>query len=441
MANIYRLQNQIKHYEWGSRSFISEFLGAGKDAGYPLELPWAEMWMGTHPGGPSRVVEEEFTTNKTRIGCVSGSGRRSVPDTIRELSEVAGRLPFLFKLLAAEKLLSIQAHPNMAQAREGYMRENEAGLPLDDPRRNYKDPFHKPEIICALVPLTVMAGFRKAEDILVSFLQLLAMKSGKNDEDLTQRHKDTKEKREGEDGKKWFLEVINALEKGDLEGFYRSLFGLLEGGKKALHEKCLAVSPGAEPGTVDMWDLTREFAIRYPGDPAALSPLFLNLFTLEPGQAVFIPAGILHAYIGGFGVELMAASDNVLRGGLSSKFVDIPELERILQFKPFCPEIINPTSEAVFRYPVPCGDFALYLVRGAEEKFTTEFHGGNTEEHGEEEGEEIAFPVEGPAICIVTEGEVLIDGVAFKKGESFFTSSGGELRFAGNFSLYAACAP
>jgi mannose-6-phosphate isomerase len=139
MAEVYRLYNQIKHYEWGSKSFISEFLGAGKDAGVPLELPWAEMWMGTHPGGPSRVVEEEITTNntnntnKTRIGCVSGSGRRSVPDTIRELSEVAGRLPFLFKLLPAEKPLSIQAHPDLAQAREGYARENEAGLALDDP--------------------------------------------------------------------------------------------------------------------------------------------------------------------------------------------------------------------------------------------------------------------------------------------------------------------
>jgi mannose-6-phosphate isomerase len=377
------------------------------------------MWMGTHPGGPS-YVEEDFTQR-----------HKGTKEKI-ELSELAGgRLPFLFKLLAAEKPLSIQAHPNMAQAREGFARENEAGLALDDPRRNYKDPCHKPEIICALVPLTVMAGFRKTEDILVSFLQLLTM----GEEDLTQRHKGTKEKREGE-GKKWYLGIINALEKCDLEGFFLALFGLSDGGKKALHEKCLAVSPGAEPGTVDMWDLTREFAIRYPGDPAVLSPLFLNLFTLEPGQAVFIPAGILHAYIGGFGVELMAASDNVLRGGLTSKFVDIPELAKILQFKPISPEIIYPSEEAVFRYPVACDDFALYLVRGGEEgeEDLTQRHKGTKEKR-----EEIAFPLKGAAICIVTEGEVLIDGVAFKKGESFFARGGGALRFDGNFSLYAAC--
>jgi mannose-6-phosphate isomerase len=371
----------------------------GKDAGFPLELPWAEMWMGTHPGGPSRVVEEEITTNNTN----NAASKQPNKTRIKErgwLSEVAGgQLPFLFKLLAAEKPLSIQAHPNMAQAREGYARENKAGLALDDPVRNYKDPCHKPEIICALVPMTIIAGFRKTEDILVSFLQLLAMK------------------KDGEEGKKWFLEVINALEKGDLKGFFMSLFGLSEEGKKALHEKCLAASLGVEPGTVDMWDLIREFTAMYPDDPAMLAPLFLNLFTLEPGQAVFIPAGILHAYIGGFGVELMAASDNVLRGGLTSKFVDIPELAKILEFKPFCPEIIAPDSESVFRYPAPCEDFELYLVRG-----------------------EVVFPVKGAVICIVTEGECIAEGVVFKKGESFF-ARGGALRFAGNFSLYAACAP
>jgi mannose-6-phosphate isomerase len=455
MADIYRLYNQIKHYEWGSKSFISEFLGAGKDAGYPLELPWAEMWMGTHPGGPSRVMEE--LTTELHGGNTEEHGEeknRMVPDTIRELSEVAGRLPFLFKLLAAEKPLSIQAHPNLAQAREGFARENEAGLALDDPLRNYKDPYHKPEIICALVPMTVMAGFRKAEDILVSFLQLLTMEKGK-EKFTTELHG---EENRGE--KKWFLGVINALEKGDLSGFFMALFGLSEEGKKALNEKCLAATLGTEPGTVDMWDLTQEFAARYPDDPAILAPLFLNLFTLEPGQAVFIPAGVLHAYIGGFGVELMAASDNVLRGGLTSKFVDIPELAKILQFKPFCPEIIYPSEEAVFRYPVACDDFALYLIRGREDSDGAWLHPLTDKSVWMELGTGLQ-PEPGtiqqtepctrqpcsiqsnthPTICIVTEGECIVEGVAFKKGESFFATDGGELHFAGNFSLYAACVP
>jgi mannose-6-phosphate isomerase len=144
----------------------------------------------------------------------------------------------------------------------------------------------------------------------------------------------------------------------------------------------------------------------------------------------------------------MAASDNVLRGGLTSKFVDIPELAKILQFKPFCPEIIYPSEEAVFRYPVACDDFALYLVRGEGEIRMVPgsgckpvpgsiLVGRNCLEPGTRQSS-IKISTH-PTICIVTEGEVLIDGIVFKKGESFFIPGGEPLRFSGNFSLYAAC--
>ncbi|MDR2953194.1 MAG: mannose-6-phosphate isomerase, class I [Treponema sp.] len=370
MAELYRLHNQIKNYNWGSRVYIQDFLGQAQGA-----IPMAEMWMGTHPGGPSRI---------------KAAGKEM------ELSSVAGgRLPFLFKLLAAEKPLSIQAHPDPAQAREGFARENAAGIALDDPKRNYKDSCHKPEIICALAPLQVMAGFKKPEDILASFEEFLA---------VAPECKETLET------------AMRALERGNLKEFFLRILTTKRTYGMYTNSSC-------EPGAGRDFELARELAEMYPGDAGALSPLFLHVFTLEKGQAVFIPAGILHAYISGFGVELMAASDNVLRGGLTTKYVDIPALAEILQFSPFDVEIITPDSAPVFRYPAPCDNFALYLVRGG--------------------GEELIFPEKSakkipPVICIVTEGEVLIDGAVFKKGESFFYPGGEALRFRGNFSLYAA---
>ena len=182
-----------------------------------------------------------------------------------------------------------------------------------------------------------------------------------------------------------------------------------------------AIAP-PDPVSPEQWKLMRKFAVQYPGDPAILSPLYLNLFTLEPGQAIFVPAGVLHAYISGFGVELMAGSDNVLRGGLTPKHIDIPELINILDFNSLSPQIIcPPPSASLFRYPAPCREFSLSLMCGG--------------------GKEI-FPENGPAICIVTEGELRAGGTLFKKGESFFVPcekrDSVPLSFDGNYSLFAA---
>jgi len=374
MSELYRLHNQIKHYEWGSLEDIPAFLGVENREG----LPWAEMWMGTHSGAPSQLRLEN--------------------DKLINLADFCGEpLSFLFKLIAAGKPLSIQAHPNLAQAEEGFKREEEQKIPLDAPNRNYKDPNHKPEILCAISPFTVMAGFRKHEEI-KSYLEAFAQVSVPL--------------------KETFSSLLRALDSPSLAGFFRALFQLTELERKKLcsflleNETCKTIPQ-------NLWKLMRSFALQYPADSGVLSPLYLNVFTLEKGGAVFVPAGMLHAYISGFGVELMASSDNVLRGGLTPKYMDIGELMNILNFSPLMPPVFPPSSQPFFRYPAPCNDFSLSFIRG--------------------NGEEKTFPEDGPAICIVTEGELHSGNSVFKKGESFFIPKDkGDTVFDGNYSLFAA---
>jgi mannose-6-phosphate isomerase len=341
------------------------------------------MWMGTHCGAPSQVRSEG---NLVSLAELSG-----------------GELPFLVKLLAVEKPLSIQAHPDKAQAEEGFRRENEEGLSLDSPRRNYKDPNHKPEILCAITPFTVMAGFREPSAVYKSLKGLLSA-APQLGETLAP-----------------LLSALKARLR-PLEVFLRALYGL---SKQELESFCSFFSEKEHPAQAvsdEQWKLVKSFALQYPGDALVLSPFFINLFALQPFQAVFIPAGILHSYISGFGLELMASSDNVLRGGLTPKHTDTGELMKILKFDPFVPEITVPPAPPWGRYPAPCVEFSLSILRGSGEKI---------------------FPENGPAICIVTDGELFADGQLFKRGESFFVPAGRNGRslfFNGDYSMFAASA-
>jgi mannose-6-phosphate isomerase len=320
MTKIYKLQNQIKHYDWGSLKAIPDFLGL-KDN--DPNKPCAEMWMGTNPSAPSLVSD-------------SGAS----------LKEISGDLPFLFKLIAVEKPLSIQVHPDKEQAQAGFKRENEEGIAIDSPLRNYKDQNAKNELICAVTPFTLIAGFMEPNKI------------------------------------------------------YASLGG------DSLREQ---------------WELVRKLESLYPQDEGVYSPLFLNVISLQPGQGLFIPAGTPHAYISGFGVELMTSSDNVIRGGLTSKHVDIDELKRIAKHVPFVPQIVTPCGEPLTCYPLSGENFSLYHIRGGEKA--------------------VSFPQSDHSICIVIEGELKIENQIFKKGESFYIPSCGKdaLLLEGNFSLFAAC--
>lgn len=409
MTEWYTLRNQVKQYEWGSPDWIPRLLGQPNQD----KRPWAELWMGSHPAAPSTAVLPAGEIDLGELiarnphGCLG-----------RQTAETYGGLPFLFKLLAAERPLSIQAHPNLAQARGGFARENAAGLPLNAPNRNYKDPNHKPEIICALTPFTGMCGFRHPAEIrrlLAAFLQ----------------PEGTPAPAALRDG---CAPLFSALQTDDvsaaLRRFLAALFGLSEAARTALTGfiRGAAAGGGGANSAISpaQWELMSRFAELYPGDPALIAPLYLNVFTLAPGEAVFLRAGVLHAYIHGFGVELMASSDNVLRGGLTPKHVDVPELTQVLDCCPMQPDIIRPDNSARFRYPSPCGEFSLLALRGGD-------------------GETV-FAENGPAICIVTEGELAIrgagGGAVVQRGESVFIPpgkpAGSSLVFRGNYTLYAA---
>jgi len=407
MTNLYKLRNHIKHYEWGSPDFIPRLMGFVSNG-----EPYAELWMGSHAGSPSLV---SLPSGEMSLGeFIARDPRRYLGE---KTAERYGVLPFLFKLLAAEKPLSIQAHPNPAQAREGFERENSAGLTHDAPDRNYRDSNHKPEIICALTPFTGMCGFRSPDEI--RLLLALFLDSA------------TAPVREG------CAPLLQALEMPNpttaLRNFLEILFNFSPAIKTTLTEYTLSAH-GAENCE---WELMRDFARLHPGDPAVIAPLYLNVFRLEPGEAVFLKAGVLHAYIHGFGVELMANSDNVLRGGLTSKYVDIPELMKALDFNPIKPQIIKPEEDSLcFTYPAPCEEFSLTVMRST---------GGSA-----------ALPESSPlalaqsaSIGIVTEGEVSVSGMVLKQGESAFfppgkaATSNGEspLMLQGHFTLYIASVP
>ena len=429
MPELYKLRNQIKHYEWGSPDFIPRLLGTASTDG----APWAELWMGCHPAGPSLVNDD---TSLDQL--IAENPRRCLGE---KMAHKFGTLPFLFKLLAAEKPLSIQAHPNKEQARAGFERENRAGLPQDAPNRCYKDPNHKPELLCALTPFTGMCGFREPDEI----RNLLA--------NFTQRRIVPQAVRDAEGNalivKEALTAVSSCIDNGDsgegLKNFLNALFELSNEARQAITEFILSHEPPSPPRSLreeletesSEWALMRKFAELYPGDPAVLAPLYLNIFRLQPGEAIFLKAGVLHSYIHGFAVELMANSDNVLRGGLTGKHVDIPELMNILDFCPFNPQIIKPGAASLhFGYPSACEEFSLTMLRGegvGANKFAADNAGA-------------AFMRESPSICIVTEGETIFadsGGEAIlKQGESAFIPAGGSpLSLRGRFTLYAASCP
>jgi mannose-6-phosphate isomerase len=362
---VFLLKNCFKHYDWGSTEWIPELLGIANEE----FQPWAEMWMGTHPGGPSLA---------------------DCPDGLAPLKDFSGDLPFLFKLLAAGKPLSIQAHPNIDQAATGYARENAAGIPLDSPSRNYKDPNHKPEILCALTPFTAMAGFRERRQI-VELLDSFACP---------------------------VLASLRRELRGELtdeaayRGFLNNLFGMAQERKDELSSyiaRQIDEVKNRAPAYRKEWELVEEFHAYFPGDPSVISPLYLNVLELYPGEAIYVPSGILHAYVHGLAAELMSQSDNVLRGGLTKKFVDTAELLKILEQHAYKPAVIKPVtiSKAYASYLTPAKEWTLSVIRLAD---------GSAER----------FPEADDSIIIVTQGSLTIafsDGcgdLALGCGESAF---------------------
>ncbi|WP_280238058.1 mannose-6-phosphate isomerase, class I [Nocardia abscessus] len=331
---MHELVGALRSYAWGSRTALAQLCGRP----VPSAHPEAELWFGAHPADPAYVKIGDRTTSLLELVAAD-------PD--RELGSAAAKfdakLPFLLKVLAAEEPLSLQAHPSTEQARAGFDRENRAKVPLDSPLRNYRDDSHKPELVVALDRFEALAGFREPHRT-VALLRALAVDSLHSYCELLAAQPDSAGLRTL--FTTWITlpqHVLATLLPAVLDGCVRYLSG-----------------KGAREFTAEA-RTTLELAEAYPGDAGVLAALLLNRVTLEPGQGLFLAAGNLHAYLRGLGVEIMANSDNVLRGGLTPKHVDVPELLRVLDFEPIGLPVVlpEPAGDGSVRYRTPAPEFGL----------------------------------------------------------------------------------
>jgi len=332
MDNIYLLKNSIQPYAWGSRTAIAELLGTIP----PADDHQAELWLGAHPKASSMVKVAGAWTSLSDL--LDNHPEKILGESVSR--RFKGKLPYLFKVLAVEKPLSIQAHPNLYQARDGFSLENRLGIPLDAENRNYRDDNHKPECICALTPFLAMAGFRDA-DTIHTLMEKICPRTLKPEVD------DLKQKGEG-DGLKDFFRAMMTMEAGRADEICKE--GVASAKKIS----------GEDP--VFEWVVT--LSEIYPGDMGVFSPLFLNFVRLEPGQALYLPAGQLHAYLEGLGIELMANSDNVLRGGLTPKHIDVPELLKVIDFQSTPLDILVPHPVRPYEnlYETRADEFDLSVI-------------------------------------------------------------------------------
>ncbi|MFM5520085.1 mannose-6-phosphate isomerase, class I [Aeromonas jandaei] len=334
------MQNPIQGYDWGSHDSLTTLFGIANPEGKPQ----AELWMGAHPNGCSDVVVAGQTQKLSTL-------IERAPAAVLGEATLArfGSLPFLFKVLCAEKALSIQVHPSKAQAEAGFAKEEAAGIDAKAANRNYKDPNHKPELVFALTPYQAMNGFRAIPAILALFerVNLPAIA------DLTAAL------------------AANQNEAG-LQHFFHQLL-VLEGARK---EEALAglLAFASEHQDEETFALITSLAAQYPGDVGLFSPLLLNVVTLKPGQAMFLDACTPHAYVRGTGLEIMANSDNVLRAGLTPKYIDVAELldcTRCLA-KPDDQIMLAPHVEgSVQHFEVPVPDFTFSVYPAGEHQLTT----------------------------------------------------------------------
>jgi mannose-6-phosphate isomerase len=340
---VHLLRPRIQPYPWGTVDAIADLQGRP----VPAPGPEAELWMGAHPSAPSALdrplpspVPPTISVSPVTLDTVIAA------DPERELGpEVAarfgGRLPFLLKVLSAAKALSIQVHPSRAQAEAGYAAENARGLPLGDPGRNYVDDWPKPELLYALTPFEVAAGLRPPSDA-AALLHALAVDELKP---LAAGLADAA----GEDALGAALAtVLEWPEPGPLVASVVAACQRLAGAGGPYADACAAAA---------------RVAADHPGDIGVVALLLMRYQVLQPGQAVFMPAGGLHAYLRGTGIELLANSDNVVRSGLTSKHIDVPELLRLLDPSVAVPVLTPRLAEpGITTFDTPAPEFRLYLL-------------------------------------------------------------------------------
>ncbi len=375
-----RLDNPIKNYAWGDLESIPRLLGRE-----PNGQPHAELWLGAHPSDPSKLAESgeplsAFVSKKPEAALGDESVQRFGPV-----------LPFLLKVLAAGKPLSLQAHPSLAQAKAGFARESLNGPTLQAASRNYKDANHKPELICALTEFHALCGFRRVADS-VTLLRALGL-------------------------------PVQTLETQGLKAYFSEVMTAQKAVQQRLASQAAKALASLEGHALQKkWGLA--LAEQYPGDAGLIGALLLNVVTLQPGQALYLPAGNLHAYLHGTGIELMANSDNVLRGGLTPKHVDANELLSVLDFADGPIEVMAPSGAPHAVYSTPAADFELSRI---------EVRG-------------VAVPINdrrGADLLLVTHGKATVSSAAqsveLARGESVFAAAAdGPLTLFGEGDLYRA---
>ncbi|MET9678018.1 mannose-6-phosphate isomerase, class I [Streptomyces sp. NPDC006482] len=377
-----RLVNTVRPYAWGSTTAIPELLGTA-----PTGEPQAELWMGAHPGAPSR-------TDRGPLNELIAA------DPVRELGERAvttfgPRLPFLLKVLAAGAPLSLQVHPDLAQARAGFAAEEAAGIPIDAPQRTYKDANHKPELICALTPFEGLCGFRVPAES-ADLIAALDVDSLKPYVDLLHAHPEEAALRE----------VLTALLTADPT--------------EMAHTVAEAAAAADRLGGAHA--PFASLAHHYPSDPGVIAAMLLNHVVLQPGEALYLGAGVPHAYLDGMGVEIMANSDNVLRCGLTPKHVDVPELLRVVRFEPNDAGVLrpeaSPSGEEV--YDTPIDEFRLSRFVRAEGAAPTD----------------VTTPA--PQILLAVAGRPKAGEITLAPGESVFVPAGESTELSGAGTVFRA---
>ncbi len=388
----------VQHYAWGGYDFIPQLLGIAN----PDHKPYAELWMGAHPRGVARLRLDGAQPAVPEWLAEDPAGRLG-QDVVRQFGP---QLPFLFKVLDVRRMLSIQAHPNKAQAEAGFARENAAGVPVDAPHRNFKDDNHKPEVMVALTDFWLLHGFRPGSEIKRMLTEVREFRA------LTPHF-------DGSDIKKLYAFVMS-LPQPEVDRLLHPL-----------RERLTAEAP-RDKDQPDYWALEafRDYdSAEGHSDRGIFSIYLLNLVRLAPGEGIFQAAGVPHAYLEGVNMELMANSDNVFRGGLTPKHMDPEALMHHLVFESVDPQILTGErlSSAEVTYPTPAPDFVLSRV---DIRSKESYRCG---------------PSRGPEVLIVTEGEVLIDEqLKMPRGDAFFVPHGVAYTITGQESenqLFRAAVP
>ncbi len=392
---MYRLDNPIRTYAWGSRTAIAELLRRPA----PSPEPEAELWLGAHPAGPSQArVGQQWIALDDLLEQEAES--LLSPAVARQFDR---RLPFLFKILAAAEPLSIQTHPDAATARAGFASEVARSVPAE--QRNYRDDNHKPELLCALTPFAALCGLRDPEDAatLIAALDVPALAP---------------------------LLAFLAQDRSPDDALQSAVRWLLtEADPSTLVADTAHAAPRAAGNAPEKaraaYETVSALAESYPNDPGAVLSLLLHRIDLAPGEAIFLGAGTLHAYLGGVGLELMASSDNVIRAGCTAKHIDTAELMRVACFQPEPPTTVTPSQPSVGEtlWSPPVAEFQL----------------ARTEVDGARE-----IGVHGPEIWLCLSGDIVLHSpshpeLELTQGQSaFIAADAGTLIVTGRGTVYRA---